>query len=208
MTELIIQAFGYLATLLLALSLLVTNDIKFRWLNALGCVAFIVYGVLLQAYPIILTNTLLLVINVYYLVRIYQRVEAFELIRVKTDNPLVQKFLHHHQADIEKYFPGFQASATTDLLGMMVLRDMNMANLFLAHVSPEGVAHVQLNYTIPRYRDFKIGKFIFDREKLALRESGINEVFYNKVHNKSHEEFLLVSGFTKRKDGSFAKPIL
>src|SRR5688572_17319812 len=65
MSTLIIEGFGYLASLLLALSLMVNNDLRFRWLNSGGCVAFIIYGVLINAIPIILTNTGLLLINLY-----------------------------------------------------------------------------------------------------------------------------------------------
>ena len=73
MSDLIIQATGYLASLLLALSLLVTNDLRFRWLNTGGCLAFIVYGVLIGAFPIILTNGILFFINTVTLFKIYNK---------------------------------------------------------------------------------------------------------------------------------------
>ena len=54
---------GYLASILLAISLMVNNDLKFRWLNTFGCLSFILYGIFIQAMPVILTNSLLLLIN-------------------------------------------------------------------------------------------------------------------------------------------------
>lgn len=36
MIEIIAQALGYIASILLAISLMVNNDLKFRWLNTFG----------------------------------------------------------------------------------------------------------------------------------------------------------------------------
>src|SRR5437763_16495185 len=107
MNSLVIQAFGYLASALLALSLLVNNDFKFRWLNMFGCLAFILYGVLIHAFPIILTNTLLLCINVFYLVKIYRTKEDFDLVEFDVDDKIIEKFLAYYAKDIHDYFPEF-----------------------------------------------------------------------------------------------------
>lgn len=200
MSSLIIEGFGYLATLLLALSLLVTNDLKFRWFNALGCVAFIVYGVLLNAFPVVLTNALLLVINAYYLYRIHRRTEDFDLVSFRADDPLIQKFLSFYRVDIANYFPEFKAEDLQQEIRFMMLRDMNIANIFIAKRLSNGDGLVKLNYTIPKYRDFKVGCFIFDKAKAALQEKGIKRVVYQSVANKNHLHFLKVTGFTKQED--------
>lgn len=207
MSPLIIEAFGYLATLLLALSLLVTNDLKFRWLNALGCVAFIVYGVLLRAFPIILTNTLLLAINTYYLFRIYRRKEDFDLVSFGTEELLVQKFLSYYEKDISSYFPQFSNADLQHPIRFLVLRDMNIANIFIAERLPNGDGLVKLNYTIPKYRDFKVGCYIFEKESAALQEKGLQRVLYQTVANKNHEHFLTVTGFQQEGNGYYVKAL-
>ncbi|HET7898200.1 MAG TPA: YgjV family protein, partial [Flavisolibacter sp.] len=105
MPQLLVQIAGYLASLLLALSLIVTNDLRFRWLNTGGCLAFIVYGALISAFPIILTNGILFFINVFALVKIYRKKEAFDLLDFEPDAALVHKFLRFYEADIKTYFP-------------------------------------------------------------------------------------------------------
>ena len=62
-----ITAIGYLASGFLALSLLAKEQKKFRYYNILGCIAFIIYGSYIQAFPVILSNTILLVINIIQL---------------------------------------------------------------------------------------------------------------------------------------------
>jgi hypothetical protein len=165
MIDILPQVLGYIASILLAISLMVNNDLKFRWLNTLGCVAFILYGLFINAFPVILTNTLLLLINLFYLIKIYRATERFDLIEFKGDESLVLKFLSFYKKDIAHYFPAFTQNDSEQWIRFVVLRDLVIANMFIAQLTKEGVAVVQLNYTVSKYRDYKVGRYIFDEEK-------------------------------------------
>ena len=194
-SDLVIQLTGYLASLLLGLSLIVTNDLRFRWFNTGGCLAFIIYGVFIHAFPVILTNGVLFFINVVALVKIYRKKEAFDLLEFEPDAPLVHKFLRFYEADIKTYFPHFRLEEKPSQVCFMVLRDMNLANVFVATLATDGTAVVQFNYTIPKYRDYKVGRFIFEKEKDYLPSKGIIKLVYTEVLNKGHREFLDRMGF-------------
>jgi uncharacterized protein with PQ loop repeat len=61
---------GYAASLLVLVSFLMKDIRKLRMINSLGCALFVIYGVLLGfSWPIILTNTAILVINARALTR-------------------------------------------------------------------------------------------------------------------------------------------
>lgn len=197
MSEIIASLLGYVASLLLAISLLVNNDLKFRWLNTFGCLSFILYGVFINAFPIILTNSILLLINVFYLVRIYRSNENFDLLAFKAGDELINKFLTFHQADIKAYFPDYDLLDKTNDINFVVLRDMVIANIFAASLMADGTAIVKINYTTPKYRDYKIGKFLFQKEKQFLLTHGIRRLVYTHVFNKKHEAYLLKMGFEK-----------
>jgi hypothetical protein len=188
---------GYLASAFLAFSLITVNAVKFRWLNIFGCISFIVYGVLIDAFPVILANVTLLGINIYRLVKMYRYQETFSLLPIHHDVEMMQKFLSFYNTDIQLYFPKFDISSQKNTIRFFVLRDMMVANLFAAHIVEDGIALVDLNYTIPQFRDFKIGTFIFISEKKYLLQQGIRKIVYEKVHNKSHQKFLEVTGFKK-----------
>lgn len=187
---------GYLASLLLALGLMVNNDLKFRWLNTGGNISFIIYGAVIGAVPVILTNCLLLSINIVFLYRIYNRKEHFELLEFNNGGILVDRFLTFYQKDIARYFPNFKREQLEGNLNFVVLRDLVIANIFSARTDAEGRAEVLLNYTVPKYRDFKVGSFIFDTEKEFLLSKQVNKVFYRQVDNKQHRKFLIISGFS------------
>ena len=66
MTEII----GYIASAIVLISFLMKNIIKLRIINTIGCLIFIVYGVLLNfSIPIIITNSVIVGINVYFLIK-------------------------------------------------------------------------------------------------------------------------------------------
>lgn len=187
--------FGYLASLLLIIALLVNNDLKFRWYNLLGNISFITYGILLTAVPVLITNAILLIINIFYLVKVYSKKENFDLIEFSGDETLVFKFLQFYQKDIHFIFTDFEAKALKGNLNFVVLRDVVIANMFSANLQQNGDAVVLLNYTLLKYRDYKVGKFIFEKEKDFLQSKGVKRLVYKKVTNKKHEQFLKVMGF-------------
>ncbi len=98
--------FGYLASLCLILALVINNDLKFRWFNTIGNLAFIIYAILLAAIPVMITNLILLGINLFYLVKIYRKKENFDLLEFNGDEKLAQKFMEFYKKDIAIYFPG------------------------------------------------------------------------------------------------------
>ena len=80
----------------------------------------------------------------------------------------------------------------------VVLRDLVIANIFAAHITPQGTAFVKINYTLEKYRDFKVGRFIFEKENNYLATKGVKQIAYAKVDNKNHERFLKIMGFEKK----------
>jgi len=67
------EVVGYLAMITVLVSFLMTDVVKLRMINSLGCLIFVAYGFLLQiSWPIVITNTAILSINVYYLLRFFR----------------------------------------------------------------------------------------------------------------------------------------
>lgn len=195
---------GYLASLLLAISLLVNNDVKFRWFNIFACISFIIYGFIIHAFPVTLTNSILLVINVIRLTQLYTKKEYFQIVEVPAEDAMLANFLTFHKTDIENYFPGFKIEETKGDLHLMILRNMDIANAFITTIE-DGNTRVKLNYTVPKYRDYKVGRFIFDTDKLFLKSKGINTLTYDRVHNEKHRSFLKRMGFEGNSSGQYIK---
>jgi hypothetical protein len=188
---------GYLASLFLAISLVVKTTLKFRWFSTAGQIAFIVYGICIGAFPVIIANSVLFCINIFQLIKLYRYQEKFHLVPVTSSNAIVQEFLRFNEADVATYFPAASFKDDENKIAFVVLRDMVIANLFVANLLENGIAKVEINYTIPSFRDFKVGRFIFDREKAYLLQQGVQQVVYERVHNESHLIFLKQMGFAQ-----------
>lgn len=210
MLQQITPYFGYLASLCLIIALLVNNDLKFRWFNTFGNIFFIVYAIVLNAVPVLITNFLLLGINAYYLIKVYRKQENFDMLSFRGDEKMAQKFVQFYQDDIASYFPSFEPAMLLDNFNFVVTRDLVIANMFSAKLLANGDAVVTLNYTLQKYRDYKVGTYIFEKERDFMLTNGIKRIVYTAVTNKNHREFLKVMGFEETLIGEkkcFAKKI-
>jgi uncharacterized protein with PQ loop repeat len=67
----LVEWVGYSAMAVVLISFLMKSVIKLRIVNSLGCLLFVFYGIMLEplSKPIIITNTAILSINLYYLLK-------------------------------------------------------------------------------------------------------------------------------------------
>ncbi|QYK00908.1 YgjV family protein [Shewanella psychrotolerans] len=63
---------GYLASVVVAVSLMMSNIKKLRWWNLIGALLFVAYGVAISAIPVALVNFFIVLIDIYYLVKLYR----------------------------------------------------------------------------------------------------------------------------------------
>lgn len=58
---------GYLASFFVMISFFMRNIITLRYVNSVGCIFFVIYGFLLDSWPVIITNVAIVSVNFYYL---------------------------------------------------------------------------------------------------------------------------------------------
>lgn len=63
---------GYLASVVVAVSLMMADIKKLRWWNLLGAALFVAYGWAIGAVPVALVNFFIVVIDIYYIIKIHQ----------------------------------------------------------------------------------------------------------------------------------------
>ena len=70
---------GYLASILVAVSLLMSSVKKLRWINMAGAFVFTIYGALISSWPVFFMNAFLVVVNIWYLVKLNNKTFVFTL---------------------------------------------------------------------------------------------------------------------------------
>jgi len=97
------------ASVVVPISLTMTNIRRLRWINLAGAVGFTIYGAVLQLYPVLVVNGFIVGINVYYLVRITLTRDRFHLIPISWDTSIfLPRFIEFYIKDIRKHFPDVQ----------------------------------------------------------------------------------------------------
>ena len=65
----LIEWFGYLASVIVAISFLMKSINKLRIINTLGAICFVIYSAVIKAWPVALINTFVICVNIYYLIK-------------------------------------------------------------------------------------------------------------------------------------------
>ena len=203
----LLQWIGYFASATIAISMMMSSILKFRWINLAGALTFSTYGFLIGALPVGFLNAFIALVDIYYLYTIYSKKEVFEILEVRADNRYLIRFLQFHEGDIEKFFPGFSYKPEMNTVSFFVLRNMAVAGVFLAHRKENHCLSVGLDFVLPEYRDFKNGKYIY----LRLRNRFINEGFTKVIaegRSEKYSSYLSKLGFEKNSEGLFEKALV
>lgn len=203
----IYEIIGYTASGIIALSMTMSSILKFRWINLIGASTFATYGLLIGAIPVTILNSFIVMVDLYYLFKIYGRKDLFETLEVRKDNLYLLRFLEFHNKEIQKFFPGFGYKADMNTVSFFVLRNTNVAGIFLAHKDKENNLRVGLDYVVPQYRDYKNGKFIYTRLKDDFIEKGFQKIIAPGLTAK-HARYLKRLGFSKKNGGLFEKSLI
>lgn len=189
-----VEVIGYVGSVLVALSLMMASLLRLRVINLLGALAFTVYGLLIHAYPVAVLNGIIVAVDASYLFQMLRQREYFTLLEVPGDSVYLRRFLEFHAEDMRRYLPAFRLPLPAQAFALFILRDMIPAGLFIAQPEGDGTATVLLDYVIPGYRDFKIGRFLFEEQAAFFRERGIRR-FRSPGGNRTHQRYLRRMGF-------------
>ena len=193
--DFIIELIGYLGSILVLVSMLMSSVIKLRIINTVGSIIFTFYAFAIQTYPTAILNVILVGVNIYNIVKLLKYTKQYDLIEVKADDSFVGYFLEYYKNDIAVYFPEFKNDASIYDAAYIVCCNADPAGILLGNKSGKEI-EIALDYTTPVYRDCSVGKFLY----AELNKQGIKKLVYKTAVEK-HEEYLKKMGFNKTEEG-------
>ncbi len=186
---------GYTGSVLIALSLMMKNIVRLRKVNLFGASTFAIYGLLVGAYPVLVLNSFIALVDIYYLVDIYRKKDAFNLMPVLDPNhPYLNKFLDFYSNDINKFSPEFNRHKIEEANYFFILRNLVPVGIFIYKLRSSNEAEILLDYAIPDYRDLKNAKYLYYAASEFLKEKGIKNLIAISDVNK-HRNYLKRVGF-------------
>jgi hypothetical protein len=174
--HLLYELIGYLASILVALSLTMRSILRLRLINLLGAAFFTAYGLLIAAYPVAVLNGLIVGINLYYLYEMKRTKNYFTIVETRHDAAYLHAFLRYYAEDIKRFSPSFGYSPTEQHLIWFILRDLVPVGLFIAEPNGQDGLVVQLDYVIPGYRDLRPGAFLYQQQAERFKVRGITHL--------------------------------
>lgn len=194
-----IEMIGYLGSILVVVSMLMSSVVKLRVINTIGSGIFAAYALMIHSYPTALMNACLVGINVYNLLRLRRGDRSYDLVEAVPGDGLLRYLLGHYREDILTYFPGFTEAGGADQ-AYVVFCGGDPAGLLLGTDSGRGTLNVKLDYSTPTYRDCSIGTYLYTK----LPAKGIHTLVFEGEESKAHAAYLTKMGFAKE-NGAYIK---
>jgi len=195
-----VEILGYLASVLVAISLLMSSIIKLRWINLVGSLTFSIYGIIIGAAPVAAVNGFIFFVNIYFLFKIYSATEYFKLLPVPSNDVFFNEFMQFHSAEIAQLFPAFNPKRLAEAQCNLVLRNTSVAGVFIA-IKQNETLEVLVDFVAPEYRDFKTGEFIYRQKAEYFKSLGFNCIQAN-AFGKYHESYLRKMKFAAKENSS------
>lgn len=192
------EAVGYLASALVVLSLTMTSVVRLRTISLAGSIAFVVYGAMLGAVPILISNAVIAAINVWFLRSELGMKRDLGASQIPSDSPFLTDFVHFHLDDIHRFQPDFRMP-DEPCFALVLTRDGLPAGAFVGERRGDEL-EVVLDYVMRAYRDSRLGDWLFGRGAALFRQAGIGRLV-TRPGNDAHREYLERMGFVPH-DGS------
>lgn len=171
---------GYLASVLVALSLLMSSVKRLRWINMLGSFVFAIYGLAIMSVPVLLMNTFLVFVNLWFLIKLKQSKNT--LIHLKYEDwadALVRKFMCKNHKALKVHFPNFDYLKSESQL-FMIYSGFEIAG-FISGLVRNNLLNIEAVYIAPKYKDFNFPEKLLLENKLALRTFDAQNFRFNQT---------------------------
>lgn len=192
----LIESIGYLASFIILLSFLMSSVVRLRIINFVGCVLFLIYGFFINAYPVAIINGIIAFIQVVFVFKMLRQKVGYRIVKCFITDKFLQDFVNVHKNDIKKFLPSFDFSCLPDnSICYFCMVNEELAGLWIG-VQNGATLNVVLDYVKDKFRDCKMGKYIYRKNVDMFRNDGI-DLFETEDISGVHAKYLLKVGFEK-----------
>lgn len=200
-TSTLYETIGYVGSGLVVISLMMRSLLRLRVINLVGALIFTIYGVLIEAWPVVGLNGAIVLIDAYFLAQMLpRRADHYDVVKSSTASDFVHRFLDFHHKDITRFVPAW-SGLRDDHQVFLVLRNAVPAGVVVARQVDEDPAGVQvdLDYVVPEQRDFRLGEWVYEKSGMFRRQGWTT--IQAVTGAPSHGRYLERMGFTDAGDG-------
>lgn len=170
------EAFGWLGSILVVVSLMLSNLRRFRTVNLAGSVIATIYNTAIEIWPFAAMNGAIALINIYWLIRLHRDrfvSQRYAALRADVSDDSVQHTLREHAAEIATFYPRFDGSAGDEGRHAFLIATGDVtAGLIVLRRTGADSAEVELDFVTRAYRDYSPGEFVY-RDSQLMPDLGL-----------------------------------
>lgn len=155
-----LEIFGYIGTALVILSMMMTSLLKLRVINICGSTISAVYSILCNAWPIVVMNVCLILINSFQIIQKVRHKKPYGHLQLSCDDPTARYFFSLYRDHIQKIFPDYRLEAHDGRELHMIYVGNEAVGVFVGS-RREDSYHLEMGYVLPKYCDDAMGKYLF-----------------------------------------------
>ncbi|MCR5725349.1 MAG: YgjV family protein [Treponema sp.] len=195
----LIEAVGYLGSLIIILSMLLTNVVKLRVANVVGCIVFGTYALIIHSIPTVIIQACLIIVHTIALYKLLSAKNNYTVIQLQPGESFLNSFLADHAADITRFFEAVPAANQYNCAYLTICEYRNIGVLLGTKIGDTLTVHI--DYTIPQYRDCTAGAYLYE----YLAGTGVRR-FVADATSSEHAGYLKKMNFCY-KDGKYVKDV-
>ena len=134
--------------------------LRLRLVGLAGAIVFFTYGMLIGAYPIAITNLVIIAIHSYFLRQLFGSKPVFTVLEVRQGSRYLEHFIDHYIDDIrQEFLPGFHYEPKPERYRAFILRDMVPTGLFICDLDGTDTGQGATRLRDPRLSGSESGPF-------------------------------------------------
>lgn len=184
-----VELIGYIGSLLVVISMLMTSVVRLRVINMIGSAIFTGYALAIHSYPTAALNFSLVCINGYNLVALCRGKKDYAVVPI-ADGAFLSYLWDVYGDDIAAFFPQARRDAGYTR-AYVVCCGATAAGIFLGMADGDSIT-VAVDYTTPAYRDCSVGRCLY----AYLARQHVRELRVEDASDR-HRPYLKNMGFVR-----------
>ena len=189
-----LEIFGYVGTVLIIISMLMTSITKLRIFNMCGSVISTTYSIIVGTWPIVVMNICLFIINLFQVVIKKRKMRDLAYIRVDASDTNLQHFIKINENGLKEKYPEYDFKIDTGDDAWLIYQDNLMVAFFVGKTIAD-CFYTKIFYIESEYEKDTILLF-----KKRLKECKIRKMHIN-IGTKGDYFYLSKVGFSESENG-------
>lgn len=197
------EAFGWLGSVLVVLSLTLSDLRRFRTVNLIGSVIATIYNAAIEIWPFAAMNGAIALINICWLIRLHRErfvLRTYQVLRADLSSDAVQHMLSQHGEEIAGFYPQFDPHSPDEGRHAFLVANGDVTvGLVVLHETGDATGQVEVDYVTKAYRNYSPGEFVY-QDSGVISDLGLRRLFVPGDAGGDEKYFRRV-GFVPAADG-------